>query len=317
MALLVDQEKDQGGRREAIRREVITVIGEVHTHPLISISSAATVQDAARLMAECRIGALGVLGPTKKFEGIVTERDLTRFLALARDAADTKIAAVANGVPVVVNGPIENADAVEYMRRAGIRHLIVRLGDDFEIVSMRDLVPRTADSPADLCVSDAMTAPAVACRDEALLVEVAEILADRDISGMPVVNGSGDLVGVISERDLAHALGGPMVRLAVRRRNHQPSGNPVFDMPWDSRRAKDVMTSPSISVKCETRLDEVARLMRAYRVNRLPVVNEGRLVGVITRGDVLAAMAHLERMPADPARRAVLVGSAGLNSGSE
>ena len=55
----------------------------VQTHPLISIRSEATVQEAARLMADCSIGALGVFGDTKQFRGIITERDLSWFVAQA------------------------------------------------------------------------------------------------------------------------------------------------------------------------------------------------------------------------------------------
>jgi CBS-domain-containing membrane protein len=56
----------------------------VQTHPLISIRSSATVQDAARLMADCSIAALGVLDKDRRFTGIVTERDLSWFVAQAK-----------------------------------------------------------------------------------------------------------------------------------------------------------------------------------------------------------------------------------------
>ncbi|HZJ49934.1 MAG TPA: CBS domain-containing protein [Actinomycetota bacterium] len=99
-----------------------------------------------------------------------------------------------------------------------------------------------------------MTAPAVACRDEAFFEEVAETLANWDISGMPVVDASGTVVGVISERDLAHALGGPMVRLAVRRHNHGPFKRDLHDMPRNIRR--DVMTTPPVTMVAMARSDE-------------------------------------------------------------
>jgi CBS domain-containing protein len=160
---------------------------------------------------------------------------------------------------------------------------------------------------------DVMTGPAVACRDETLFEEIAEILADRDISGMPVVNDRGDVVGVISERDLAHALGGPMVKLAVRRRNHAPFRGAMHEMPWGARRAKDIMTIPAITVAPNVHIDEVARVMRFHQINRVPVVDGGRLIGVVTRGDVLGAIAHVEHAEIDVARPAVLVGNAGIH----
>ena len=157
-----------------------------------------------------------------------------------------------------------------------------------------------------------MTAPAIACREEAFFEEVAEILAERDISGMPVLDPNGSVVGVVSERDLAYALGGPMVRLALRRRNEHPLHG-VSELPRGARRAKEIMTTPAMTVSGDTPLDEIARLMRVHQVNRLPVVDAAGLIGVVTRGDVLGAMAHLEHQTIDLTRPAILVGSAGLH----
>lgn len=286
----------------------------VQSHPLISIRSSATVQEAARLMADCSIAAVGVMDEDHRFAGIVTERDLSWFVAQGRDASETAISAITNDFPVVVEGPVEDSEALEHMRRARVRHLIVHEQDDFRIVSMRDYVfkaPGAAPSAIPVA-GDVMTAPAIACREEAFFEEVAEILADRDISGMPVVDRRGDVVGVISERDLAHALGGPMVRLALRRHNAR-SLHGVAELPRGARRARHIMTSPPLTVPADARIEEVARLMQLHQVNRVPVVDDGRLIGVVTRGDVLGAVGHIEHAPIDLARPPVLVGSSGLD----
>lgn len=161
---------------------------------------------------------------------------------------------------------------------------------------------------------DVMTAPAVACREEAFFEEVADILAERDISGMPVVDRGGRVVGVVSERDLAYALGGPMVRLALRRHSEHPL-NGVGELPREARRAREIMTAPALTVAPDAPLDEIARLLQVHEVNRLPVVEGGRLTGVVTRGDVLGALAHLDRRPVDLDSPPVLVGSAGMHPG--
>jgi CBS domain-containing protein len=160
-------------------------------------------------------------------------------------------------------------------------------------------------------VYEIMTTPAVACRGKAYFEEAAELLSERDISGMPVVDGQGHVVGVVSERDLAHALGGPMVRLALRRPNHMPFHEKVGDMPRSSRRIKDVMTAPAICIAGEASLHDAARLMAIHEINRLPVVDGDRLIGIVTRGDVLGAIAHLPRKTGDVGPT-VLVGSEGL-----
>jgi CBS domain-containing protein len=159
-----------------------------------------------------------------------------------------------------------------------------------------------------------MTAPAIACREEAFFEEVVEILAERDISGMAVVDRLGAVVGVVSERDLAHALGGPMVRLALRRHSeHALHG--VADLPRGARRAREIMTAPAVTVSGDSSIEEVARLMSVNEINRVPVVDDGRLIGMITRGDVLGALAHIEHRPIDLESPPVVVGSSGLHPG--
>lgn len=284
----------------------------METHPLISIRSTATVQEAARLMADCSIGALGVLGPEKKFTGLVTERDLSWFVAQDGTPSETRVSEIVNDFPVVMDGPVSDADALERMKAARIRHLIVREETDFQIVSLRDLIPhRDVDDGSGPTARDLMTAPAVACLEEAFFEEIAEILAERDISGMPVVDREGKVVGVISERDLAHVLGGPMVRLAVRSHRHG-SFMRANDLPRNRRRARDVMTTPPVMVGPEEEIEGLARLMRVHQINRVPVVESGRLIGVVTRGDVLGAVGHLTIAQKDLVQPPVLVGSTGI-----
>ena len=147
----------------------------------------------------------------------------------------------------------------------------------------------------DFTAGSVMTAPAVSCREEAFFEEVAQILADVDISGLPVVDGSGRITGVVSERDLVHALGGPMVRLALRRDNHGELPFPISELPRSRRRARHVMSTPPIVVGPDTNVREMARLLNAHRISRLPVVEQGRPVGVLTRGDLLGVLARGER----------------------
>jgi signal-transduction protein with cAMP-binding, CBS, and nucleotidyltransferase domain len=110
----------------------------VQTHPLISLRDGATVQEAAQLMADCSIGAVGILDRHRRFVGIVTERDLSWFVAQARDATTTNVGEIVNDFPVIVDGPIDDAYALERMASARVRHLLVRESDDLRIVSMRD-----------------------------------------------------------------------------------------------------------------------------------------------------------------------------------
>ena len=73
------------------------------------------------------------------------------------------------------------------------------------------------------------------------------------------------------------------------------------------------MTTPALTVPADAQHVDIARLMRLYQVNRIPVVDDDRLIGVVTRGDVLGAIGHLDHQPIDLTSPPVLVGSAGLN----
>jgi CBS domain-containing protein len=125
-------------------------------------------------------------------------------------------------------------------------------------------------------------------------------LADRDISGMPVINADGAVVGVISERDLACALGGPIVRLALRRHNEKPLQS-VAELPRGDRRVRSIMTAPALTVSPREGLEEVARLMRINQINRIPVIEDGSLVDLahesidVTRPPVLVGSASTQR----------------------
>jgi len=169
-------------------------------------------------------------------------------------------------------------------------------------------------SVSELTAADIMSAPAVACREEAYFEEIGELLADREISGLPVVNAGGRVVGVVSERDLAHALGGPLIRLVLRRPVHSgPLLRGPHAVPIDAKRAMDIMTSPAIIADPGTPLRRLAQTMLEQQINRIPIVYLGRLVGVVTRGDLLGAIAGLTHREAALGQPPEVVGSGALD----
>jgi CBS-domain-containing membrane protein len=122
---------------------------------------------------------------------------------------------------------------------------------------------------------------------------IATQLVAQRVSGAPVVDGDGRVIGMISEGDLLRRaelgtdlrrggwLGTPAdARAAVRdfTRTH-------------GRRARDIMSGPVISVSETTPIAAIARLMEDHKVKRLPVVRGGRLVGIVSRADVIGCLA--------------------------
>jgi CBS domain-containing protein len=196
-------------------------------------------------------------------------------------------------MPVIVEGPITVKAALDQMEGSRIRHLIVREGRDHRIVSIRDLIPnmRALDAlPGSITAADVMSTPAFACRQETSLEVIVEFIAERAISGIPVVDHRDRVVGVVSERDLAHALGGPLVRLAIRRGRVKKAEEFVGDLARDERRADHVMSWPPIIAGPDASLLELAGLMTTNEINRVPIMSDGRLVGLVTRGDILGTV---------------------------
>ena len=110
------------------------------THPLVRIRSSATIREAAQLMCDMSMGALGVDNAGHEFIGIYTERDVMWNIAQGRDPEKTHLSEVVNDFPVLVEGPLSSLEAAIRMMEAHVRHLIVREKGELRIVSSRDLV---------------------------------------------------------------------------------------------------------------------------------------------------------------------------------
>jgi CBS domain-containing protein len=141
--------------------------------------------------------------------------------------------------------------------------------------------------------SDVMTTNVVSVRPETRVEEIARLLLERRISGVPVIDAAGRLVGIVTESDLMH-------RPELGTERHRPWWLRLFE---DARarateyvrahgsRADDVMTRNVITVTEETPVGEIARLLEAHRIKRVPVVREGRVIGIVSRANLLQSLA--------------------------
>jgi CBS domain-containing protein len=142
-------------------------------------------------------------------------------------------------------------------------------------------------------VKEVMTRDVVAVTPETSLKDVARKLVELRISGMPVVGAEGSVVGVISEADviakerIEYEDGGAIARLI-----HRP--DPAQKAKLAARIAGEAMTSPAITVEPYWTIPTVAQMMLDHGVNRLPVVQVGRLVGIVTRADLVRAFARTD-----------------------
>jgi CBS domain-containing protein len=130
---------------------------------------------------------------------------------------------------------------------------------------------------------------------------VLRVMRRHELPGVPVANDGGRLLGIITEADLVLSEEGSDLHLP---HYFELFGGVIFLEPlkrFEDRlrkafasKARDLMTADPVTVAPSATVAEAARLIASRRHNRLPVVDHGRLVGVVTRLDVLDALAHDE-----------------------
>ncbi len=147
---------------------------------------------------------------------------------------------------------------------------------------------------------DVMTREVVTTRPDMPVHKVAELMIKHHISGLPVLDNAGKLVGLVSEGDL--------LRRVEPEKSQKKSwwlsliGDPDAAKDFvrtEGRHVSDVMTKKVITVAPETELREVAQKLEANRIKRLPVVENGKVVGIVSRANLLQGIAaHPSAAPA-------------------
>ncbi|HKX28106.1 MAG TPA: CBS domain-containing protein [Blastocatellia bacterium] len=153
-------------------------------------------------------------------------------------------------------------------------------------------------------VNEVMRTPVITVREDATLEAVIEIMLNHRILGLPVTNGFGDLVGIITESDF-------VIREANSSRFHfqtprifnrctgEKEASTLYGVALTSR-AQDLMTTPVVTVTEQDSLEQVIKLMLAYDIGRIPVLRGKIPVGIVTCHDLLELMARRLRQERAP-----------------
>lgn len=140
-----------------------------------------------------------------------------------------------------------------------------------------------------------MTREVVTVKAGASVEELVELLGNQPFSGLPVVDGEGRVLGIVSEHDLLmhqspvnfppfiNILGGIIYLEDLRDFNKKLKKSLAV-------RVDEVMTTDVVTIGKETTLREIARIMVEKKINRLPVVEDGKLIGIVSRADLVKAM---------------------------
>ncbi len=149
-------------------------------------------------------------------------------------------------------------------------------------------------------VADVMTRDPITVQPDAPLKDAIQILADKRISGLPVVDQSGKLVGVISETDLMWRESGvtPPAYIMLLDSVIYLENPARYDRDLHKALGQsvgEVMSRDPVTISPDKTLREAARILHERSVHRLPVIDDQhRIVGILTRGDVVRAMADAE-----------------------
>jgi acetoin utilization protein AcuB len=137
-------------------------------------------------------------------------------------------------------------------------------------------------------VREVMTREPITIDPEAPLGTAMEVMRAKTVRHLPVVDDQGRLMGIVTDRDLRQAAFTPALaeRLAIRAQRRLRN----LGQSMESLRVKDGMTWGVVTTHPEASLTHAALLMFERRVGSLPVVEEGRLVGILTERDVLKAL---------------------------
>ena len=144
---------------------------------------------------------------------------------------------------------------------------------------------------------DIMTSAVISVSPDTPIGEVAKTLRIHGISAVPVVDEADGLIGMLSEGDL---IGRKEEDRKARRdwwltllaEGETLNADFIASLRTPERRAGDVMTTPVVTVDEKTEVREVARLLTAHRIKRVPVLRNGRIAGIVSRADLVRALAE-------------------------
>ena len=144
---------------------------------------------------------------------------------------------------------------------------------------------------------DLMTAPVVTIRENATVSQAARLMLDKDVSALPVLNEDGRIVGILTHADFGlspkfrplmdnvyNLLGATTTTRHLEETSRKVGGKLV----------RDVMRRNVLTASQDAEIEQVAHLMLRAQIHRLPIVDNGRLVGIITRHDFLKLIASEE-----------------------
>lgn len=155
--------------------------------------------------------------------------------------------------------------------------------------------------------SDIMTEKVITASPDESVLSIVQKMLDNGISGVPVVDEDGQVAGIVSEGDLLHR---PETETVGRPRSWWldlfvgPETRANEFLKTHGTRASDIMTAPAVTATEDESAADIARKLERHRIKRVPIVRDGRLVGIVSRANLLRTFAQGARTQAGAADNA-------------
>ena len=293
--------------------------GEAMHRGVLSVPFHTPLTKVAEMMARYRMHCVVALDERGEYQtrywGLIPAAELVR-IATTQDLEDRTAGGSMTSQVVTVEPADSVHDAAELMSDHEVDHVIVvdPVSDrPVGVISTLDVAqvlagerphtPRGAYRVAQLMKRNVLTvAPSTPLR------EVARLLSENGISGVPVVE-HGKVLGVVSETDIVAKERGPVVHRGRRAKWFAREPKRADTERFAARTADEAMTAPAITIESWRTAADAAALMLDRRVHRLPVLEDGKLVGIVSRADLVSAFSRSDEEIALDIQDDVLLGS--------
>jgi CBS domain-containing protein len=294
-------------------------VDQVMSHGVLSCPLETPLTAVAELMARHRVHCVVGFGDVTEDDtclwGVISDLDLVASVADGDIEGRTAGGSAATEV-ITVSPHATVREAAQLMTEHGIGHLVVadpNSDKPLGVISTLDVAAAVTGAseprrnPGATHVKQLMTTSVVTVAPDLPLKQVAMLLAERAISGVPVLQG-GKVLGVVSEGDILAKEQGPTAAPGHGMLGWMlGNGDDDATAKLEARTAGEAMSTPPVTIEPWRSASAAAALMLERSVKRLPVVEEGKLVGILSRRDLVRAFARPDAEIENDIRREVMV----------
>ena len=299
--------------------------GEAMHRGVLSVPLETPLTKVAQMMSRFGVHCVVALDQRGEYQarlwGLIPAAQLVRIAT--KDELENRTAGASATQGVVTVGPADSVfDAARLMTDNDVDHVIVVdpvSNRPVGVLSTLDVTRVLAGEPTRTPrgayhVAQVMTRNVLTVSPNTPLRDVARLMSDNGISGVPVVE-DGSVVGVVSESDIIAKERGPVIPRNRLSSWFTRGPRPADTDRLEARTADEAMTAPAITIESWRTTADAAALMLDHRVHRLPVLKEDKLVGIVTRADLVSAFARSDEEIALDIREDILLRSFWITPG--